>query len=174
MIHKIRQSWNKHFLGLQLFLSVLAGILFLSSAILFNGSAVVNSVLNGNRSAIYSTLASVFGSLLGFVITALSIIIGYSTNEKFEFLRKSVHYSTLWQVLISTIKALSFATVVMLLGLVLDRDNPSKILIVNSNIIYILLLTIHFLSIIAIVLSIFRLGSCIWVLENVVKLIIGI
>ncbi len=104
-------------------------------------------------------LASIYGSLLGFVITALSIIIGYSTNEKFEFLRKSKHYPTLWEVLISTIRALSAATVIMVISLVFDRDSSPQYLI-------------FCVCVFTILLSLFRLRSCIWVLENVILIII--
>src|SRR5712692_10055225 len=121
--------WNLHFLLYEFVISLLAGSLLLVWVSKFGGSVVVNSILNGNRSVVYGALASIFGTLLGFVITALSIIIGYSANEKFEFLKKSNHYSTLWDVLIKTIRALSLATAAMIIGLVFDRDSsPNNII----------------------------------------------
>lgn len=171
---RISRFWNTHFLGVELCIAILVSCLFLSWIIFFNGSAIVDSVLNGNKGAIYGTLASVFGSLLGFVITALSIIIGYSTNEKFEFLKKSKHYITLWNVLIDTIKVLSLATVVMLLGLIFDRDTPPKFLIINANTSFILLSLIRFLIVFTTFLALLRLTRCVWILENIVKIIIGI
>jgi hypothetical protein len=158
---RIRRFWAAHFLGLEFVLSILAGILFMIWVFWFRGSVVVESILHGNRSAIYGALAQIFGSLLGFVITALSIIIGYSTNEKFEFLRKSKHYPTLWKVLISTIRALSAATVMMVISLVFDRDSSPQ---------YLFLCICVFTTL----LSLFRLRSCIWVLENVILIIIKI
>ena len=83
----ISRFWNKNFLNCELALSILVGIFFVIWVVWFGGSAIVDNILNGNRSAVYGVLASIFGSLLGFVITALSIIIGYSANEKFEILR---------------------------------------------------------------------------------------
>jgi hypothetical protein len=160
-MYSIRRLWNAHFLGFQLGLSILGGILFTTWIFWFGGSVVVDSILHENRSAVYGTLAQIFGSLLGFVITALSIIIGYSTNEKFEFLRKSKHYPTLWKVLISTIKALSAATVVMVVGLVFDRDSSPQPLILCF-------------CVFTTLLSLFRLRSCLWVLENVILIVIEI
>ena|SRR5437763_5703101 len=156
---RIKQLWDTHFLGFGLILSILGGILFTIWVFRFSGSVVVESILHGNRSAVYGALASIYGSLLGFVITALSIIIGYSTNEKFEFLRKSKHYPTLWKVLISTIRALSAATIVMVISLVFDRDGSPQYLI-------------FCVCVFTILLSLFRLWSCIWVLENVILIII--
>jgi hypothetical protein len=148
-----------HFLGFELFLSILLSIVFAVWDVWFGGSVVVDSILHGNRSAVYGALASIFGALLGFVITALSIIIGYSANEKFEFLRKTKHYPTLWKVMLSTVKALSIATVVMIIGLIVDRDSSPNTLILC-------------LCVFATLFSLFRLRRCIWVLENVILLII--
>lgn len=125
------------------------------------GSGVVDSILHESRSAVYGALASIFGALLGFVITALSIIIGYSGNERLEFLRKTPHYNTLWEVLLKTIKALSFATGAMIVGLVLDRDSSPNHLI-------------FCICVFTILLSLLRLWRCIWVLENVIRIIIKI
>lgn len=155
---QINRFWNRHFLGLELVLSLLLSFLFGCWLLWLDGSVKVDSILSGNRSAVYGTLASIFGALLGFVITALSIIIGYSTSDKFEFLRKSKAYPTLWKVLISTIKALGFATAAMLLGLVFDRDTSPQPLILC-------------LCVFAILLSLVRLKRCMWVLENVIGII---
>lgn len=148
-----------HFLGFELFLSILLSIFFAIWVVWFSGSVIVDTILHGNRSAVYGALATIFGSLLGFVITALSIIIGYSANEKLEFLRKSKHYPTLWKVLLSTIRALSIATVVMIIGLVIDRDSSPNNLILCF-------------CVFTTLLSLFRLRRCIWVLENVIQIII--
>ena len=153
--------WNLYFLFYEVVISLLAASLLLVWVTKLGGSVAVNSILNGNRSAIYGALASIFGTLLGFVITALSIIIGYSASEKFEFLKKQKHYSTLWDVLIKTIRALSWATVAMIIGLIFDRDSSP------NNIIF------CFCAYTAL-LSLLRLWSCIWVLENVIRIIITV
>lgn len=155
----IRRFYNLHFLGLELIISIFLSIFFAIWVTWFGGSTIVDKTLSGNRSAVYGALASILGSLLGFVITALSIIIGYATNEKLEFLRKSKHYTTLWNVLISTIKALSIATAMMIIGLVFDRDNSPQHFIL-------------FVSVFTLLLSLFRLKRCMWVLENVIFIVI--
>lgn len=148
-----------HFLGFELSLSIFLSFVFAVWVIRFGGSVVVESILHENRSAVYGTLAAIFGSLLGFVITALSITIGYSTSEKFEFLRKTKHYPTLWKVMISTVKALSIATIVMVIGLIFDRDRSPN---------YIILC----LCVFATLFSLLRLNRCIWVLDNIIHIII--
>ena len=147
-----------HFLGLGMVYSILATCAFAAYLYIFKGTIAVDHILQDNRSAVYGTLATIFGSLLGFVITVLSIIIGYSTNAKFEFLKKTKHYKTLWAVLMKTIWALSLATGYMIIGLVFDRDNSTHDVILC-------------LSIYPLALVFFRLKRCIWVLEKVIEII---
>lgn len=156
---RISRLWKVHFLGFHLSLSILASVTFTIWVYRLGGMVKVDTILNGNRSAMYGTLAQISGALLGFVITALSIIIGYSTSEKFDFIRQSRHYSTLWKVLLSTIKVLSFTTAWLIIGLVFDRD--------KSPVDAILCFSLFFL-----LLSGFRLSSCLWVFENVIAIII--
>ncbi len=156
---RIRRFAGIHFLGLELTISVVLSIFFSYWVIWHGGAYPVDSVVNGNRGAIYGTLASILGSLLGFVITALSIIIGYSTSDKFEFLRKAKPYPTLWEVLLSTIKFLSLATISMIVGLIFDRDSSP-----NNFILCFCVFTV--------VISLLRLKRCLWVLENVVHIVI--
>ena len=156
---RMKRFWGIHFLGIELVLSILGGIFFTVWVIWLGGSAIVNSILYQNRSTVYGAIASILGSLLGFVITALSIIIGYSTNEKFEFLKSTKHYFTLWKVLLDTIKALSIATAAMIVGLIFDRDTYPHDLILCF-------------CVFTIFLSVFRLKRCVWVLENVIHIII--
>ncbi len=155
---QVRRFWNLHFLGCQLAISLVIGIAFLVWVFRFNGSVVVDGILHGNRSAIYGALSAIFGSLLGFVITALSIIVGYSTSERFDFLRKSKHYHTLWDILINTIRVLSVSTIVMVISLIFDRDSSPQYLIFCG-------------SVFVATLSLFQLWNCLWVLERVIRII---
>ena len=79
--------WNRHFLLLE----GLSGISALGAAMAwarwFGGAPIVLNLLKGNRSAIYSALASIFGSLLGFVITAASIVITAVGSDRMALLR---------------------------------------------------------------------------------------
>ena len=147
-----------HFLGLGTIYSMLITGIFAVYLYRFGGTVAVDRILQDNRTAVYGTLAGISGSLLGFVITALSIIIGYSTNAKFDFLKKTAHYKTLWAVLMKTIWALSLATGYMIIGLVFDRDNSTHDIILCF-------------SIYPLALVFFRLKRCIWVIEKVIEII---
>jgi hypothetical protein len=150
--------WSENFLWAEFWLAVTVTAAFIIWTFYCGGQEIIAEVIRGNRSAVYGALASVFGSLLGFAITAESIVLGLSGSERLQIIRQSKHYTTLWRVFTSAIRALGLATAVALIGLVIDRDNhPIWLCLV--------------LTVFATVLAFLRLLRCIWVLENIVALV---
>ena len=137
-------------LGLSLLFSIWSEV--------FNSGSFIASVFAGNREVLYGALVALFGSLLGFSITAVSIVLGYANSDKLEIVRKSAHYADLWNTFRSAIKVLAFATITSLIGLILDRDT-----LPNNLILY--------LNIFSSILSFLRVGRCIWVLENIIAIV---
>ncbi len=153
----IRNYWGKHFLGLEFVVAILFTILFVLWAEFLSGKNTVNVILTNNRSEIYGTIAAIFGALLGFIITSISIVIGYISDERFKLLREGKYYYQLWGVFKSTIEALALATIISLVGLILDRDvNPNWIIL--------------YFNLFSLILVFFRLYRSIWVLENIVNI----
>jgi hypothetical protein len=150
--------WKRHFLVAEFALALVVPLAFALWIERAHEPEVINSVLAGNRGSLYGTLASVFGALLGFVITTLSIVIGFSGHERLQLLKKSEHYKTLWRVFTSATWALGAATVVPVTALLLDRDNaPARWLV------YLVLWTT--------LLALLRVLRCVWVLEKIVAVV---
>lgn len=82
----------------------------------------VECLLRGNRAPIYGALASVFGALLGFVLTAVSIILGFSALPQLAIVRESKHYPTLYRAFILTTWVLGAACLAAIVALIGDRD----------------------------------------------------
>lgn len=150
--------WRKHFLLVELLIAIALTMMLVVWCAQWGGHEILLNLVKGNRAAIYGALASLFGSLLGFAITAMSIVIGFTTSERFTILRSSRHYKDLWAVFTSAIRALGVTTVVALLGLIFDRDAVQRPYIFAACI---------GLS----VLFIFRIIRCLWVLERIVELL---
>ncbi|HMQ17002.1 MAG TPA: hypothetical protein PKC49_13615, partial [Phycisphaerae bacterium] len=116
--------WGRCFLGCELITALVLFAAFVVWAEYYNGYADIADILKDRRSAIYGTLAAIFGSLLGFAITAESIVLGLSGHERLDIVRKSKHYPTLWRVFTATIRALAFAAVAPLFSLFPHRGEP--------------------------------------------------
>jgi hypothetical protein len=115
--------WKQHFLLVEWLIALLLTGGFYIWFERYGGAASIETVLKGNRATLYGTAASIFGSLLGFAITATSIVLGFSSSDRLAVLRGSAHYPTLWKTFSATIRALALATVIALVCLVWDRDN---------------------------------------------------
>ena len=151
--------WRKHFLHVEFALCSLITVAFM----VWHGSGgavCLESFLKSNRAPIYGTLATIFGTLLGFIITAASIVLGFSGSGRMQVVRQSRHYPMLWKVFFSATRALGLATLVALVALIFDRD---------SNPISWLMFALFFCS----MLVFFRVARAIWVLENVIKVVSG-
>jgi hypothetical protein len=121
---------------------------------------VLEAVLHDNRGAVYGTLASVFGALLGFVITTLSIVLGFASHERMELLKETRHYKTLWDVFTSATWSLAISTAVPVFALMLDREThplrwPAYFVVWAS------------------LLGAARVYRCVWVIEKIVRIVTG-
>ena len=154
----LRKWWRKHFLGAELAASLVAAALFFVWIYIAGGSETADLVLRDNRNSLYGTLATLFGSLFGFSITAASIVLGASSSPSLEIVRKSDHYGDIGKVLSNTIVTLGFATLAALVGLLADRDGaPSHIALC--------------IVALALLLSCLRAARTVWVLRYVMRLV---
>jgi len=150
--------WRAHFLIIELGVATLLAIAFAVWASKFGGAAMVDEALRGNRGLLYGTLASISGSLLGFAITAASIVLGFSSSPRLRIIRESSNFPALWSVFFATIRALALATLVSLIALILDHDGAP-----NHLVLY--LVAFVFL------LACLRIARTVWVLENIISLL---
>jgi hypothetical protein len=122
-----RRHYEAHFLGYDLvFALVFSAIVVIAVELVWGRTQVIQS-LNGTRQGIYGALASIAGSLLGFSITTVSIVMGFIQVPQLQMLRESRHHQTLYAVFFSTIKYLALAVALPLLALLIDRDNAPLI-----------------------------------------------
>lgn len=110
-----------------------------------------------NLEPLHSSLASIYGSLLGFVITAAAIVISLLSSDRLSIVRQSPHFPKLWQIFFSAAKVLGIATIFSLICLI----NGADMWLGDS--------AVYFIFGIG-TLSVLRVISCLWVLENVVEL----
>lgn len=130
--------WKRHFLGAEALLALILTLGFVVWLELFHGYAVVNAILEGRRGLLYSTLAVVEATLLGFVLATTALVLGFAESPRLELLRDSSQYATLWRTFTASIRAFGLGTVASLAALLLDRDapavnNPAMALVVGTT-----------------------------------------
>lgn len=74
--------------------------------------------LNNEPGAVYSAIAGVQGSLLGFVLAALTIVLGYSQTPSLSLLRRSGQLPNLFRIYMAGIRAHALSTVTALGSLI--------------------------------------------------------
>ena len=139
-------------------MAIVAAASFCGWLYALGGAEIADRVLTDNHSSLYGTLASLFGSLFGFAITAASIILGFASSPRLDIVRKSGHLVTISRVLSCTIVTLGLATLAALTGFLVDRDNAPS----------------HFtLCIVALafLLSCVRMARTVWVLSHIMRLV---
>lgn len=150
--------WRQRFLFCEGVLAAIIAALFAWWYLRLCGDTTVNALLKGYRPSIYGTAASVLGSLLGFIITAASIVFAVSGSDRLSVVRDSAQYPTLWRVFSAAIHALGLATAVSFVALIFDRDEkPLSWLLI--------------LAVFCAALACLRIARVIWALENVIWLI---
>ena len=154
----IRGFWDRHFLGAEAGVVIFLTLLVLLWIFAFDGDSRVDSLMANIRAPVYQTVAAIAGSLLGFSITATSIMFGLASHESLAVLRGSKHYPVLWEILFQTTYSLGGLTIISLASLVFDKDgNPCHLLFA---------LTLMFAT-----LSIARIRRTLWVLRRVIRIV---
>ena len=125
---------------------------------LLDGTSQGLGLLENQRSIVYATAASMLGSLLGFSIAAIAIVVAFVGMPKLALIRQNVYFPQLLLCFSLAIRALAAATVVSLVCLLWDRDSSPQ-----TWCLYLLAVTLPPVVI--------RFARAVWLLEKVVMLV---
>lgn len=117
------------------------------------------SYLTNQRGGPYTTLLAVEATLLGFIVAVLAIVLGYAQATRFEIVRKSRHWTSLFESYTRAMRWSAYATGLFLIGLLVDRDS-SPHLVVTA------------LCTAGLLMSVGTLTRMLWVTERVVWVVI--
>jgi hypothetical protein len=151
--------WRRNFLFAELLLAVIStAIVIVVIEAGWPGTGIAGFVSNDEtRRLVYSALASVFGSLFGFAITAASIVLGFSSTPRLRIIHEAGHFTTIWSVFFSTIRAVGLSTILSIVGLIAEQS-PMVITYISYALMF------------AVLLSVLRLMRTVWVLEKTIRL----
>lgn len=155
MINDLGKAYKRDFLKAEFLISVVVSVLIVGAMKYTWSSETIGYWLSTNKKDIYPLIATIGGTLLGFVITGVSIILAFSESEKLRLLKRSKQYETIFTIYFSTVRYLAITTVVAIFGMIID-DRLS--------------IGIFYLLIWSVIISSLRIWRCLWVLENIVEI----
>lgn len=116
--------------------------------------------LMNQRGGLYTTLLTVEVTLLGFIVAILAIVLGYAQASRFEIVRRSPHWASLFESYTRAMRWSALASVLFLVGLLADRDSSPHPLVTA-------------LCISGLLMSAVLLARMLWVTERVVWVVVG-
>ncbi|MXX85341.1 MAG: hypothetical protein F4Y71_02675 [Acidobacteria bacterium] len=124
----------------------------------FDGSDYIDKTLEGIRVSIYRVTMGIAASLLGFSLTVMSVVLGFSSYKRLAIVRKSKHYRTVWRTFFAAVHALGLLLLCAFLALVFDREERP-----------VLVLEVAYAALC--LLAGLRLYRSVWILRRLVDLI---
>lgn len=149
----MRNKAENHLLAIEFVASLIVAVALGVVGYRYGLNDLVDRTLEGNRATLYETLASIFASLFGFAVAAVSIILSFIDRERFTKLREASSYSQLWGFFISAIWWLGVSTIASVLSLIFDNDSSPS---------YVFSYGMVFL----VVFSSLQVATCIWLLQE--------
>lgn len=146
---RARDWWSSHLL-LDWVIAVLICVLYLW----VKSDVGVDSLSITKRRDLYLALAGISGSLLGFAIAAIAILVGLS-GPRMRFLRKTEWSETINSVFSGSVRVLALTTTLLVVAYVLDSANGS---------------VWPLITVFAAALAIARLSRLAWLLHKLVDL----
>ena len=157
-MNRISKVWGRHFLGLEALVAILPAVALATWMLWFDGSDHVHTLLHGNRTNIYRTVATLSVTLLGFSLAAASFALNSTSSPRLTVLHQSPHYPTLWKTFFQTVHILGALALTSLVCMIWDRDcAPNTLLLIPFTL---------FAG-----LSTIRLARVIWILEQIIGLV---
>src|SRR5437764_13296933 len=122
-MRRFGEWWGRHFLHAELISWLLASTALSLWSYEVWGSPSSWATLAGIRTSLYSTLASIFGSLLGFEITGGAAAFGAIESERFTLIRESAAFPKFWRIFYAASRATAGATLISVAALIFDKES---------------------------------------------------
>jgi hypothetical protein len=104
-------------------------------------------------------MLTVEATLLGFIVAILAIVLGYAQASRFEIVRRSPHWTSLFESYTRAVRWSAYATALFLIGLLGDRDSSPHPVVTA-------------LCVAGLLMSVATLAWMLWVTERVVWVVV--
>ncbi len=155
---RLRAYWERNFLLCEGVIPFLLAALLAVYVFGFDGAEHSDMFLKGKRVHIYGATTAAAAALLGTMIAAVAIILGWIDSPRLTILRKSEKYPELWAVFRQAMWSLGGLTMLSLICLPFDQDKAP---------VWALTVSFVWLSSFAAV----RLARAVWVVHRLVEIL---
>jgi len=154
---KLPDLYKKNFLEIEGIIALAVVIVLYIILLIFLTPDQFNTLVTNTQSKVYPVISIGAITLLGFIITGISILITFTEIPALKPLKTSPQYTNLFKIYFSAIKHLGVLTLVSIVGMLISYSLVSQI--------------IFYLVILFIITSILRIWRCLWVLERFIRII---
>ena len=84
------------------------------------------TLLDGRRNDIYPALVGLAGSLLGFTVASLTILIGYAESPRLDIIRRSEQWDNLFTAFTASIRWSGYVTILSILATLFDQEGAAN------------------------------------------------
>lgn len=119
--------WDSHFLRNDAIVAAILSVLLLVGAEAAFGRSTIEDRLDSLRPALYTGIASIAGSLLGFVLALLVVGQTLMGLDALKVIRDSSHSRTVYETIVQAAVALGVLTLVAITGIFVDIDRDPHI-----------------------------------------------
>ena len=109
--------YDNNFLVIEFYLSVIIWIIVIVFLIFISPLNWDENFINFLINPVFPIIATISVTLLGFIITGVSILITFPNSDNIQLLKKSKSYGTLFDIFISTMKVLALTAILALIGI---------------------------------------------------------
>jgi len=148
--------WKRNFMNVELGISIIISIIILLLLPFLVAPTPMETWILSIKNSLYPVVATISGTLVGFVITGVSILVAFSESDKLRLLKKTKQFKNIFRVYFRALYYLAITTLISILGIVMDSN---------------FIIPLFWLLVISSAISVFGLYRCIWVLERVVGIV---
>jgi hypothetical protein len=154
---ELPKVYKEYFLHFETLISI---VLTIALYVIFSKNLTPDqftTLLTDVQSKVYPVTSIGAITLLGFIITGISILITFTETPSLKPLKTSRQYPTLFKIYFSAIRHLGVLTFLSILGILVNQKDVA--------------LLIFYLVILFIFTSTLRIWRCLWVLEQFIQII---
>lgn len=152
MVTDLRLQYKRHFLEFELVGSIVLTLIIFGYFSWNNTD--VSALITISKDKLYPIITASAITLLGFIITGVSVLVTFTESKNLQIFKKSNQYKTPFTVYFSTIKYLTIVTILSIIGILSETYKE----------------IIFFLLIWSVAISSLRLYRCVWIIERFIDI----